>query len=858
MTALVQASTSPGAPSSFVPDRPAPFVRAYALRVTSISISRALDEASDADERVPIFSLRADWAGDGQFQQEFSDLAPVVKSFTYTQELAPELPATVGFIEGTAASKLQVTLGGHWDAPGLFGETGEAIRYINGRLVDGVDAIYAFSPYGVSGPGPVVGAKIELRTGFLTSEGPVDLLRFSGTVSGYSPTASSREVVLDALDPVARLRKMITIYAYGVDGVMLTRYGNRLYPWILNSQWYIDRVLRESGYYASPPPGGRGKGSVTLSVTMHGSPQHEIGAFTYPITDAYTSSTATQYVQPWEYGVSADPTAPEAHPFQMMYPKPGFKMTFTWITRTAAAMRAGIDGWGLSGWVRVPSAATAAGVTNYLWSYIVQEKFAMQLRLIDGLPHAYIIYPTDGPNDAQALLRPADFALTDKPRWIFCGVHYASESGGVRVSMNFDGVYYSTLVNVPIQSDILYYEAARAVGYTLVPWTNFSIWYQLDAPGPTEWGGQTWTPNAYVDPGMNLLGGMTDIVARESYDLIKEIAAAEFATFYFDETGKPFFRSRIINRGWNRPPELLSSDRDISDLSMTVDDSSVRNAIEAPFAGLVIGVWETVWETDDPYYFTLGANSFNTWTIELPDNVVAVAETDQQIMKWVSSENWGTVNDNPYYFGKLVFSVSLLSDPTIDVYSAVLAGKLATAKFVFTVRRVDVRTVRVRIESFCPYAVRFATASKIGTNSGTGKRDNNMITEGEPAFRVPGRKMLELPTFTVNTRHERSIYRYGEQSYDLGGKNAWRQTGDATQLLSASVMQFIAKPLPVLSQVEVPHNPRRRLRDKIILTEPDSFGARIWCTIYGITTTYDENGARDILTLRPDAPPPGW
>lgn len=842
--------------------------RGYTLRVMSIAIDRLLDAATGADERVPVFSIKADWARDGNFQHPASDLTSIVKSFTVSQELASDLPAQVGFVEGTSATTLQMTLGGTWEIDNVFGDyERSAVQYLDGQYRYYVDAMTAFSPYGPS-VGAVLNRTIQLRTGFLTAEGEAQLVRFTGLLSNYAPTASSREVAITALDPVSKLRKSITIYAHGVDGVVLTRYGNRLYPWVVNSQWYIDRILRHNGYYASPPPGGNSAiipdytgdealvYNVVLSATMHGSHQHEIGNFTYPITNAYSSSTATNWIPPWEYGATADPDDPVAHPFQMMYPRPGFNAEVTWITRSAAAMRPGIDGWGMSGWIRLPAAGST--LNTYIWSYLVLDGFAMQMRLVNGVPHAYIIYPFGG-GSAQGLYTTGGFALSAQPRWIFAGVHFASTVTGVQISMNFDGQYASVLLDgYPIPQNIPYFDAARAVGQTVVPWTNFSVWYSPVAPGPLDWRGESWEPTAYVDPGLSWMGGQPDIVARESYELLKEIVAGEFGTFYFDETGKPFFRSRIVDRGWNRPPEVITSDRDISDLVMNVDESSLRNAIDARFAPLVIGGWETIFEPDDPYYFTLGANQFNTWLLPVPDDVVSVAETSEQIVKWVSSENWGEIEDNPYYYGKLVFCASLLSDPTIDVYSAVLAGQLATAQFVFNVRRIDQKTVAVRISSSCPYGVRFATASKAGTNSGTGRRDNGMVTEGTPAFRLPGRKIVEGISATANLRHERSIYNYGLQSYDLGGDSPWRQTADSTYLLAGSVMKHTANPRPILGQVETPHNPRRRLRDKIVVVEPDAFGARIWCTIHGITTTFDENGARDTLTLRPDEAPPSW
>lgn len=851
MTAIVQVTVSgSGAPRTFISDPEPATVRVYALRALGLSLDAALDEATAADERSPTFQLRADWYGNGNYNHRFSDLTRMVESFSLTQELATDLPAPIGFVEGTSATKLSVTIGGQFVADGFINP--------DGTYVEEVDSVRAFSPYGPSGPGPVINRNLQLRTGFQTPQGPVSLLQFTGTLTGYSPSAATREVALDGLDPVSTLRRRITIYAHGVDGVLLQQVGNIKYPFAINTQWFIDAILRANGYFASPPWGGEnGESGVALSATMHGSFQHEFGSVSYVITGYYPGITNSFTTPNYLYGATADPNDPLAHPFQMMYPHPGYDYTVKWLARSPGLMRPGVDGWGMSGWVRLP--ASGSTLTGEVWTFQPVDRAApqmlMQLRLINGLPYAYLLY-TGG---QQALYTVSGMALKPGTQWMFIGIHFASEANGVRITMQFGDSYAQVFVNVPVSNSLFYEPAALVFGRTIVPFTNFSLWYQPAAPGPADWVGQTWTPTAYVDPGLNWIGGVPDIVNQESYELIKEIVAAEFGTFYFDENSKPFFRSRIVDRGWNRAPEVLTSTRDLSDLVVSVDDSSVRNSIDYEYALWATGTWEKIWEPDDPNYLTINPGNVNSYIIPIPENTPIIAETDGNLVTWVSSELWDQIDDNPYYLDKIVFCASVASNPTIDVWQGIQTGQLpGGGSMTFRIRRIDPRTAYVQIGNNFSYTIRLATASKISTNADTGLADNSMTTEGKPAFRMLGRKLVESPSMTSSTRHERSIYIYGLQSYDLGGKNQWRQTGDSGAILSAAIMQWTAKPKPVLSDVEVPHNPRRRLYDKIILTEPDSFGARIWCTLAARTITYGPDGARDTLTLRPDSAPPGW
>lgn len=852
MTAGVRVTVSgAGAPRGFVPDPAPALVRTYALRTVAVNLDAAMDEAAASEDRTPVFVLRVDWNRNGNYDHRWSNMTRIVEEFSLTEELATDLPAQVAYVEGTSSRKLQFTLGGQMTAD----------AYINpdGTYVEEIDTVYAFSPYGPSGPGTLVGAGMELRTGFQTSQGEATMVQFTGRLSGYSPSASSRDVVIDALDPVSQLRRPITIYAYGVDGLLLNRYGNAAYPFAINCQWYIDTILRLNGYYASPPWGGHfGEGGCALSATMHGSYQAEIGSVTYVITNYYTIH-GPYWISPFEYGVTSSWTDPGAHPFQMMYPKFGYDITIKWLCRSAGPMRAGVDGWGMSGWVQLPAAGT--NVTGDMWSFQPVDRgspqMVMQLKIINGVPYVFMLWPSG----QQALYTIAGFSLSNQPQWMFIGCHFNSEPGGVRISMNFGGAYGQILVPIPVPSNLSYEPAALAFGRTVVPFTNFSIWYQPGTPGPLDWVGQTWTPTAQVDPAVNWVGGAPDIINRESYDLLKEIVAADFGTFYFDEFGKPNFRSRIVNWGWNRAPETLTSERALSDLVVAVDDSAVRNSIDYEFSLWAAQGWEVIWESEDLNYLNLNDGQRGTWYIPLPENCPIIQETNSDVVQWISSENWDNVDNNPYYADKVVFAASALSDTTVDAYTGIQNNVLHPRSggfFAFTIRRYDPRTAILQIYNNIGFGVRFATADKVGTNSSTGMADNTQITVGKPAFRITGRKVVETPAGSSSVRDWASIARYGLLSYDLGGKNQWRQTQGSGDLLSASVMQWTSRPKPILQQVEVPHNPRRRLYDKIILTETDSLGARIWCTLAARTVTYNADGARDQLTLRPDSAPPGW
>lgn len=842
------------------------------LRAVALLLDVALDAATRNAERTPTFQFRVSWPWTGVSQNpwghQLSDMTNMVQSITMTRELSSDLPPEVGFLEGTAATKVVVTLGGKLAVDGHLNP--------DGSPVFDLDTVQWFSPYGITGI-PLINRPVELRTGFQTSEGPATLLQFTGRLSGYSPSAATREVQVDCLDPTSLLRASITQYAFGVDGDLQQLVGFLRYAHLINSQWMIDRILRANGFYASPPPGGVSNGSVILSATMHGSIQHEIGNFTYVPQGYWNENLPTVFEPTFQYGVGTQVGELEYHPFRMMFPRYGRRYFAEWLASGPMPFRHSRpdngtpDGWGLSGWVRIPGVDNPTREefgTGTLWRAITTDYTSIggpvppqsffQVTLVAGEPRVQLSYP-DG---AVATLAFGAGNWTPPPveTWMFVGAHVLFRSDSVVLTLRVDDrQIQSTPAKAHPNVNVPYRENAYVYGQTLMPFTNFSVWYRQSSPTLADWRGATWTPTASIDPGINWLGGVHDIINRESYDLIKEIVAAEFGSFMFDETGKPMFRSRYLTRTPPREPEVLTSERDLSDLIVTVDEASIRNSIDWQVNSEYVQGWEVLWEPDDPYYFSLNANETKVWLIPLPEDCPVLGSTDLSPVVWIASELWGEAKDNPYYAKKTLFCASLLSDPTVDVWQAVLNGDLSSGGGIaFRIQRVDAVTARLTLYNLLPYGIRLATASKAGTDSSTGKRDSTMVTEGEPAFTIVGRKVSPRPPLIGSVRHERSIATYGEQTYDLGGASMWRQSTGAAIILSGQLLAWTGKPKPVLTDIEVPHNPRRKLYDKVVLTEPDSLGARVQATIHGISTTIDENGIRDTLTVRPDAAPPGW
>jgi hypothetical protein len=762
-----------------------------------------------------VFTLKADWGRTGLFDHTFSDLTELVEDVTVERVLTGELPPEVGLVDGTTSAIMSVALAGRWS------RTDD----------DGLDPVDVFAPYRPDSPlygQPILQSPIELETGFVTTSGPRLDRRFTGTVASINPASAARTVEITGLDPSHRLRESITLPGVAQYGDILAKRGPDAYRGRINSQWLIDHILRRNGIYASPPA----RPEAILSVTGHGSMAPEIGWGGAP-TDYYSTYRGVMWVK--------GPFGPLAYNGQA-YGR-------WWLEDQLTA--ASGTGFGMSMWLR-PWANGQYVTIDVTTDASIFLGFGM-----DSIGRPYFGFFRKGTGETR--LTATTYTLPPATSWRFIGVHVSFAATTMTVRFRAGNTVHTGTAT--IGSRAANWKPGVSIDYAWSgAFTNFQLWRSATPPGAGQWQGETWTPQADLDPGVNELTGIPQIVGEDSMDLIKQLCAAEGSTFEFTEEGRARFRTRIgdEDRGdITDITERVTADRNLADLVSTTDEASVRNIINIKTKTLTISKWQDYYASPTADAFDVPGSSTSYFNVDLPSAAYEIppplstfgCRYDVGVYCYASAGGTGFV-----YFGSNEDWNDGAKQDKVKNYIRVM---VINANFPdqWVNQGVQIRVVRLSpwkmqiiINNQNAHPIRFATMTKI--EAGTG-----VATPGEPALIIPARILEEgeeqLETYTDNT----SVQLYGPSTYDVGSSaERWRQTPEGLRGLATSVLAATARPVPVLDAIDVPHDPRRRLRDRVVIEDPDGLG-EVAATVVGLSTTYSTDGAADRLTVRPIAPP---
>lgn len=701
-----------------------------------------------------------------------------------------------------------------WD--GIPGASTAAQRRT--RLAATDDIVTVLSPYrddavlSVSDH-PVLESVIECDTGFLTDAGARVERRFTGTVAKVNPTSSERTVRLEGIDASARLRAPITLPAVALDGVLLARYGPDQYRSRINTQWLIDYILRRNGIYASPPC----RGDAILSVTFHGSEIPEVGRGGVP-QDLLLASAGDIWT-PGAFGM-------------LCIGRDNAQGTWYLTAGVTAAVGTGI---GMSMWLEIGGSADPPyTIYRELFVDLAPNLVTLDFGVHEHRPFVGITIQGAG----QVINQPFQWIPPNNPTFVFVGVHVAFSANTMTTTWRIGQATYinsSTIVGRNVE-----WNPTPSMVYNVYNrMQNLQVWSSPRPPLPGPWQGEYWTSQADIDPGAGELTGIPELSSADSMALIKQITAAELASFGFSEDGRPWWRTVAGEhaRGRAAISEDITADRNLTDLSSTIDEESIRNSVTVSPAPLLITDWQPWYVAEDPDQFTTPPGR-SVFELDIPPNVTEIPDGYTKItIEPNSGLTWETGNDLYVWRSWPKMQITRDNDRMVTVNGEQVRMRIY---------RVSQSKALLVIVNNHDFPIRFATPP------------TSSSTDGQPSLIIPARMVEAQTPQPITVTDQGSINTYGEKTYshpedsDTARWLQWPATATAT---AGAILAYTAHATPVLDALELPHDPRRRIGQQVRLHDPDGQGT-VRAHIIGLVTTLaPDRGATDTVTVRPLGPP---
>lgn len=742
---------------------------------------------SPADEPIqyPVVSLKVDWQRTN-YIGTYDTLTGVLTGITIERSITGDLPTEAGLVEGYAATSLSATL--------------------KGKFSDDRDTLDAFAPYRSDSPlytATTIGSPVTCDMAMRSATGTALVRQFTGQIRELRADAAERTVHIEALDAADRLREPITLPQFGMTKFDIT-HPVKNYKFFIRTQGIIDYVLRRNGIYASPPA----HPTAQLSITGHGWLVAETGRSSIIVGNSTPIPEDTWWVPgPTQWGMLAVRgvwTSSTGHSAQM-----------SCYTREHYSVTAG-NGLGFGIWMRVGN--DMPDVTIGERKPIIQFlpygsgggiSMAVYLSTLNVVPeiHPVIFPPTGGELGSPV-------TITVPTQWMYVGVHFQHNTNGttsIRVRMNGTTILAdNSSTPSPIKSPR---HQMWCLVHTHADWSNLHVWYDPNPPSG-DWPGEFHTPQAALDPGLNRLTHLPDVLNEDSWQVIKDAAGAEYGLAGFDQNG--FFR--FTQRSVTDPSvvdKTITSDRALLDLGTTTSTDALRNIITTETTAAYMVRFQTIYETRDVQDFETPPG-VSVYEVSLPHGVMD--EVDLQLGQ-VASEDWKPERTHG-------FVTVAAQSPTVEIAPGLVSGTFSMTGH---------RAGRVEIRNNATTTVRFATPA------------------GQPAFRLAGYKLIEEPVATEEIRNTGSVTQVGARLFAIPA-SPYRQILEPLRPVATGLLNYLCNPLPVIDTVEVIGDPTTAVGDIVRLTDPRGHGS-FRAVVVKTVRTFSEGKLVDRLTVRPIAPP---
>lgn len=779
--------------------------------------------AITSPEREIKVELRVDWNRNGLFDHALSDMSSWVDNVELNKALKGTAPEEILLVEGFSAAELT------WDASGVTD--------------DGVSFVGVFSPYNGVSPFynmPIIGAEVTYRLGIETAIGTIWYDQFVGNVRLITPNRSNNTVGFSALDRVEKLRRPVYFPVWAIADNLSTRGFTEAQ--LIESQFMIDHCLSFCDTSSTPyRPVYREEMLVPddaldgMNVWMKGTGGNlpSVGWMDNAQIQTYPEDGA----QPmYEILGVPHPDSPEA------------------ATKPPVALYANADAVGDENryWAADRNKINQGG-THYMGftlnlrgdhadeAFVGSETIPITVRV--GSLRRIEIHILNGEawteiNDEVGLTSNESAHIdlpTDVDSVRIDAMWDVSDATGVRAwfrvgpvntggSMSTIRGPYGTNPEDLLRGLVTVHHSVSLcdVYYSVRNWHVTTI---TSVTEPEANGARAAKYVAVLDRGTNRISFMPDFDGKEAWDVITEVAAAEFGSVFWDESGVFHFWNLGTVIGRRATVDKVLTTDQISDLSITDSYDSVRNMYTVSASkktGTIANVYES--KSVDEFYCD--------W-----DPVFAIVE--QYIV---------FANDiqflEPRYLQRYT---------TLDTVNTALVPKWNDdVKHGFVLQHFNgTDWVEPDIATFSMSAICWINTEGqiIVMISNSGSEPIRFAKDsGGAAFHIEGTKINSFDDIVFQTRDQSSIDTYGGRTLNLTS-DLYQEYYDFGNMTS-QMLDRTKIPIPSTDDITTAGDMRVQLGDVMSIRDPDGIGEEFHVQVYGITRTLSRSdGLVDQYTI---------
>lgn len=765
--------------------------------------------------------LLFDWQRNGTYAHAMSDMSQYVTSIRTDRSLSGSAPQSLALVQGAAAAEMVVAMGGDYT--------------IDYSIAD------IFSPYQVNSPFwgmDLVGVECSYELGVETALGIVWYPQFIGNIRTITPNRGNFNVEIRALDRVELLRRPVKFPKWAMIQYQSVN-ENSTVSQLCDSQWVIDHCLRKSNISPTPsrPMTPEEKGlndddptRCQVWVTGTGSYLPTVGfldnwnIWQFPNDDAdfemYTQFGAQHPASPDadKFPLALSGVADGYGKHLVYWSEDREKINslalqilgFTLITHPDAT---GSDYYLTAPDQMVQSVEFGENYYGEIWIGAGQAWGRWRNRVtLEDFSTSRVNIPS-GQNYVKIDFVVDAFHATGLRAWLGAGSNSTGASWSVLTTprtwsfSNWDYEGYCTVVHRVPLNDAYYTGTNYGSGST-----SPQVWTSQYGSAPAKY-------CAVLDSGLNRFSFMPVVDVDDAWELMRDVASAEFGSIFWDESGVfRFWNYETIQMLQNQPVRSINLDQ-LTGLQFTNWSDSIRNIITVNATDRR-SVSATVFQAQGEWDFVIPGGTRKTWRISVPDMQTHSPETPIRYETivgsyptWTDSVIHGYVPQwlhlNGSYFEDDSFVGGLDIDQWID-----FEGNLVISIW----------------NGYKEPARLWADVNHTG-------------------LRIGGTKLADITQKVHTYKDVTSANKYGGRNLQLSGpwyQEFHDQEGGISRLLSVT-----KDPIPDTESITMAGDPRVQLGDTFRVTDREGFGARFDMQVFGITRVYDVNsGLTDTLAVK--------